>query len=263
MKNVLPDGLVSGDGRIRRGDRIVSVNGENLAGLTNREALQLLKNSGSTVVLKMARRRGRGRGGSQAASPFLSQLQSRRSSGENTREPPSPVPGFHTVKTRQRRDSSGSEGAPPTPPTAPPAPKSTMRRRSRCESLSQEGEETFSTPGSVTRAKTVTMPRKLKSTEGVKVVELHKGPTGLGLNLKGGIDENLPITVREVFPGGIAHKSGKIHPGDVIIEVNNDSFEELTHKEALQKLKGYPQGKISLLVRDRIATLPRKLSSQY
>ena len=52
--------------------------------------------------------------------------------------------------------------------------------------------------------KASTMPRQLKSTEGVKIVELHKGPTGLGMILKGGSDENLPITVREVFPGGTA-----------------------------------------------------------
>lgn len=248
------------DGRIKRGDRIVSVNGQLLEGLTNKEALQLLKSSSSVVTLEVARRIGRR--GSQAASPSHSQLQSRHSSGESTREPPSPVMGSHFM-TRQRRDSSGSEGGgpqtgPPTPPTLQ-APRNTLRRRSRHESLSQEGEEIMALRAN----KPATMPRKLKSTEGVKVVELHKGPTGLGMNLKGGTDENLPITVREVFPGGTAHKSGKIHPGDIIIEVNNDSFESLTHREALQKLKNYPQGKISLLVRDRMATLPRKAMPQH
>ena len=236
---MLPDGLACQDGRIKRGDRVVSVNGQNVAGLTNKEALQLLKDSGSVVKLAVARRAGRR--GSQAPSPLHSQLQSRRSSGESTREPPSPVTGYN----RRRRDSSGSEGASPTPPSIS-APRSALKGRSRRESLSQEDD----TPSSATKSKT-TMPRKLKSTEGIKIVELHKGPTGLGMHLKGGSDENLPITVRAVFPGGTAHKSGKIHPGDVIIEVNSESFENLTHKEALHKLKSYPQGKISLLVRDR------------
>ena len=237
----------------------MSVNGRPLEGLTNREALQLLKDSrGGMVTLEVARRMGRG-GGSQAPSPFHSQLASRRSSGESTREPPSPVMGSsHSV--RQRRVSTNPDSEEPTTPPSLQAPKSTFRRRSRRESLSHDGEEATV---ALRVSKPATMPRKLKSTEGVKIVELHKGPTGLGMNLKGGTDENLPITVREVFPGGTAHKSGKIHPGNVIIEVNNDSFESLTHREALQKLKSYPQGRISLLVRDRLATQPRKTIPQH
>lgn len=246
MKRVLPEGLVAQDGRIKRGDRIISVNGQELACLTNNDALALLKSSGSIVSLEVARRVGRR--SSQAPSPLNSQLQSRRSSGENTREPPSPVAG-----NRKRRDSSGSEGAPPTPPNLP----ASRKRRSRQESMSPDDNM----PG-IVKGKAVTMPRKLKSTEGVKIVELHKGPTGLGMQIRGGSDENLPITVREVFPGGTAHKSGKIHPGDVIIEVNNDSFENLTHKEALSKLKSYPQGIIRLLVRDRTVSLTRQAMHQ-
>lgn len=242
MKGVLSDGVVSRDGRIRRGDHIISVNGQNIAGFTHKEALQLLKNSGSIVSLEVGRQVGRR--SSQAPSPFSSQLQSQRSSAENTPAPPSPVPG--TRPALQRRDSSDSESATPTAPSS----HSTLKRRSRRPSTSNED------------GKPATMPRKLKSTEGIKIVELHKGPTGLGMNLKGGSDENLPITVREVFPGGVAHKSGKIHPGDVIIEVNNESFENLTHKEALTKLKSYPQGKISLLVRDR-STVTRHTFHQH
>lgn len=244
MKGVLADGVVNRDGRIRRGDHIISVNGQNIEGFTNKEALQLLKSSGTIVRLEVGRRVGRR--SSQAPSPFSSQLQSQRSSAENTPAPPSPIPWSHPPL--QRRDSSDSESAMPTVPASHGA----MKRRSRRTSVNASNED----------GKVATMPRKLKSPEGVKVVELHKGPTGLGMNLKGGSDENLPITVREVFPGGVAHKSGKIHPGDVIIEVNNESFETLTHKEALAKLKNYPQGKISLLVRDR-TTVTRHTLHQH
>lgn len=237
----MADGVVSCDGRIRRGDHVISVNGQNIEGFTHKEALQLLKSSGSIVRLEMGRRVGRR--SSQAPSPFSSQLQSQRSSAENTPAPPSPIPGSHPPL--QRLDSSDSENATQTVSASHGA----VKRRSRRPSTTEDG-------------KAATMPRKLKSTEGVKIVELHKGPTGLGMNLKGGSDENLPITVREVFPGGVAHKSGKIHPGDVIIEVNNESFETLTHKEALTKLKNYPQGKISLLVRDR-TTVTRHTLHQH
>ena len=252
MKRVLPDGLAHQDGRIKRGDRIISVNGKNLSGLDNKSALLSLKNSGATVTLEVARRVGRRE--SRAPTPFGSHLHSCQSSGEITKEPPSPVPERRHVSTMKRQDSSGSEGGLQTPPTLT-VPVVPTRRRSRRESSSgiMGGEEDFSGG----REKVSTMPRKLNSTVGVKIVELFKGPTGLGMQIRGGTDTNLPIMVNVVFPGGPAHKSGKIKPGDMIIEANNESFENLTHKEAIERLKGFPQGKVSLLVRDRTATPSR------
>ena len=243
----------------------MSVNGQSLSGLENKEAIKLLKNSGSTVTFEIARRIGRRR--CQAPSPFTSQFQSRQDSGETTREPPSPIPEIHHPMNQYQQHDSTDFNRPTTPPLSASAvveSKNTFRRRSRCETLSRmhnlgsgesaRGEDRLSTLSS--REKTSTMPRKLSSTVGIKVVELHKGPTGLGMQLKGGSDTNLPITVKVVFPGGPAHK-GKIQPGDVIIEVNNESFDNITHKDAIAKLKGLPQGKVSLLVRDRTAMLGR------
>ena len=252
MKRVLPDGLAHQDGRIKRGDRIISINGKSLSGLDNKSALLCLKNSGATVTLEVARRVGRR--GSRAPTPFGSHLHSCHSSGEITKEPPSPVPEGRHVPVIKRQDSSGSEGGLQTPPTFT-VPVIPTRRRSRRESSSglMVAEDDFSAG----REKVSTMPRKLNSTVGIKIMELFKGPTGLGMQIRGGTDTNLPIMVNVVFPGGPAHKSGKINPGDVIIEANNESFENLTHKEAIERLKGFPQGKVSLLVRDRTATTSR------
>ena len=260
VRNVLANGLVYKDGRIKRGDRIVSVNNQNLSGLENKEALLLLKNSGSTVTFEIARRVGRK---SQCPSPFTSQLGSRVDSGEATREPASPV--LDTRHPMKPQESNDSEDAFETSLTTGET-KTTHKSRSRRESFSRqymdgeekgEDEDQLGALGMKER-KPATMPRKLGSTVGIKIVELLKGPTGLGMQLKGGSDTNLlPITVKVVFPGGSAHKSGKIHPGDVIIEANNESFENITHKEAIDKLKKLPQGKVSLLVRDRIATAGR------
>ena len=84
------------------------------------------------------------------------------------------------------------------------------------------------------------------------MVELQKGPTGIGMQLHGGKEgTKVPITVKSVFPGGSAYKSGKIRAGDVILEANGISFENLTHEQAIATMKGFPQGKITLIVRDR------------
>ena len=96
-----------------------------------------------------------------------------------------------------------------------------------------------------------TLPRKLHGAKvGVHVVELHKGPTGLGIQLHGGTDGTTPITVKVVLRGGSADKSHMIHEGDHILEVNKTSFERFSQLEAMKFMKSLPQGKVSIILRD-------------
>ena len=156
---------------------------------------------------------------------------------------PSPTPSRH-------RRSSGEQSRDGSRTTTPPHPP----HRRRPSSGSIHDESFGSAPSSAPRA------RKLSSVHGAKVVDLNKGPTGLGMQLKGGIDTQHPVTVKEVFSGGPAHKSGKVHVGDAILEVNGVSFETLSHAAAIQTMKGFPQGKLRMILRDRFAVL--ELSSQ-
>ena len=95
-----------------------------------------------------------------------------------------------------------------------------------------------------------TLPRKISgSKNGVRVVELKKGTGFLGIQLKGGVEEDLPIIVKAVLKGGIAYKSGNIEAGDEIVEVNGVSFERVTLRQALRFMWRLPAGKVSLIVR--------------
>lgn len=236
---MLEDGIAFKDGRIKRGDRIVSVNGKSLSGLTNKEALLVLKNAGDNVTLKLVRKIGRRT--SCVPTPMASTLQSRRSSGDQSKEGSLPTSKQSTPPKvrRQVRRGSGENSKEGSKASSPPS-----SRRWRRESVTDSHRK-------------ATLPRTLKSTVGVKVVDLRKGPTGLGMQLMGGSDTPNPVTVKEVFPGGPAHKSGKIRAGDVILEANGISFEELNHDEAIKTMKGFPQGKVSIILRDRTATLGR------
>lgn len=91
------------------------------------------------------------------------------------------------------------------------------------------------------------------SAQGVKVVELHKGPTGLGIHLKGSLAKEtaVPITIKEILPGGVAYKSEKIAIGDVIMEANGIPFKGLTQYEAMKAVKGLPQGPVRLVLLDK------------
>ena len=241
VKKLLPDSVAGRNGKLKRGDRIVSVNGISLEKTSNKVATELLKNAGDYVTLVVARKIGRRV--STVTTPYESRLTSRRGSGDNTCQtskgssPKQPKRLTKMTSSSGENSREGSRGQ--TPPVS-------ARRHNRRQSLGQSGEVlAFRERG--------TLPRKLGPKVGVRLVDLHKGPTGLGMQILGGKDRDSPITVKMVIPGGVAQKSGKIHPGDVILEANSISFESLTHSEAMKTLKGFPQGQVRLIIRDRTA----------
>uniref|UniRef100_A0A1I8IM30 PDZ domain-containing protein n=1 Tax=Macrostomum lignano TaxID=282301 RepID=A0A1I8IM30_9PLAT len=52
------------------------------------------------------------------------------------------------------------------------------------------------------------------------------------------------IIVRSLVPGGLAHKDGRILPGDRLLYVNDVRLEQATLEEAVQCLKSAPEGRI-------------------
>ena len=51
IKNVFPNGPAAADGRLKRGDVLLAVNGVHLDGVTHIQAVNLLKNAGDVVTL--------------------------------------------------------------------------------------------------------------------------------------------------------------------------------------------------------------------
>ncbi|PIC18419.1 hypothetical protein B9Z55_024320 [Caenorhabditis nigoni] len=67
-------------------------------------------------------------------------------------------------------------------------------------------------------------------------VQLVKGQNGLGFNIVGG-EDNEPIYISFVLPGGVADLSGNVKTGDVLLEVNGVDLRSATHKEAAEALR--------------------------
>ncbi|TKR73286.1 hypothetical protein L596_020614 [Steinernema carpocapsae] len=68
-------------------------------------------------------------------------------------------------------------------------------------------------------------------------VQLNKPPNqGLGFNIVGG-EEDEPIYISYVLPGGVADLSGQVHKGDVLLEVNGHGLVNASHGEAALTLK--------------------------
>ncbi|XP_077067075.1 uncharacterized protein LOC143720953 isoform X2 [Siphateles boraxobius] len=78
----------------------------------------------------------------------------------------------------------------------------------------------------------------LQKYEDVQVVVLHKEVgSGLGFTLAGGVDQNKPVTVHRVIPGGVAAHEGSIYEGARVLSINGTALQNSAHLEALRTLR--------------------------
>jgi hypothetical protein len=70
-------------------------------------------------------------------------------------------------------------------------------------------------------------------------LDLIKKDGSFGFSIVGGIELG-GIFVKDVTPGGPAAMSRQINPGDRIVQINKDSFENVTRREAIHTLRNAP-----------------------
>ncbi|XP_034111844.1 LOW QUALITY PROTEIN: protein lin-7 homolog C [Drosophila nasuta] len=81
-----------------------------------------------------------------------------------------------------------------------------------------------------------------------RVVELPKTEEGLGFNVMGGKEQNSPIYISRIIPGGVADRHGGLKRGDQLLSVNGVSVEGENHERAVELLK-QASGSVKLVVR--------------
>ena len=81
-----------------------------------------------------------------------------------------------------------------------------------------------------------------------RVVELPKTNEGLGFNVMGGKEQNSPIYISRIIPGGVADRHGGLKRGDQLLSVNGVSVEGENHEKAVELLK-QAVGSVKLVVR--------------
>ncbi|XP_075588313.1 beta-1-syntrophin-like isoform X2 [Dermatophagoides farinae] len=71
-----------------------------------------------------------------------------------------------------------------------------------------------------------------------RTVTIRKKPhEGLGISIKGGKENRMPILISKIFRGLAADSTCQLYVGDAILAVNNCNLREATHEEAVQALK--------------------------
>ncbi|XP_051562575.1 alpha-1-syntrophin-like [Myxocyprinus asiaticus] len=69
----------------------------------------------------------------------------------------------------------------------------------------------------------------------VRVTKQEVG--GLGISIKGGKENNMPILISKIFKGLSADQTEALYVGDAILSVNGNDLRDATHDEAVQALK--------------------------
>lgn len=97
----------------------------------------------------------------------------------------------------------------------------------------------YGSPGSSFSSRQGEIPISLDgSTEAVRKVRVVKQESGgLGISIKGGRENRMPILISKIFPGLAADQSRALRVGDAILSVNGNDLREATHDLAVQALK--------------------------
>lgn len=83
----------------------------------------------------------------------------------------------------------------------------------------------------------ITIPNDVPSGRREVVVNKSAESGGLGISIKGGVENKMPILISKIFPGMAADVTGKLHVGDAILSVDNQDLREATHDDAVRVLK--------------------------
>ncbi|XP_031574464.1 multiple PDZ domain protein-like [Actinia tenebrosa] len=225
ISDVVKGGAAEHDGHVFPGDQILSVNGEDLRNATQDVAASLLKRTSGKVVLHLARLKP----GNSSRPSSMSSLPNIQLGGESLTSMENPPPLNYDIDLMPDpvpgRALTDLSSAPSLPPLSSSPTSSAVLET---EPTQSEDEESI--------------PPK------TKIIELERGPEGLGFSIVGGHGSphgDLPIYVKTVFPTGAAARDGQLKRGDQIIAVNGQSLVGVSHEMAVSQLKK-TRGKIVL-----------------
>ncbi|XP_078792261.1 multiple PDZ domain protein isoform X1 [Oryzias latipes] len=226
VKSITKDSAVDQDGRIHVGDQITAVDGVNIQGHTNQQAVELLRHTGQTVRLKLIRRGFRPEEIPPAVSPSASVLS-----------PSAAIPTTTTVMRELELERRQAE--------EPAQEEPQLHTKSDGSGVTPAMDQlSIDTQGlKLTPLEEEEVIKKWQKILGpsneviVAQVEKFSESSGLGISLEASRGHHY---IRSVLPEGPVGRCGQLFSGDELVEVNGISLIGETHKEVVRILKELP-----------------------
>ncbi|XP_064251826.1 syntaxin-binding protein 4 isoform X4 [Passer domesticus] len=239
IKRILPGGVAAVDSRLLTGDLILDVNGENLVGVTNERAVDILRTASASNHMSLLVARDE-----EAKKEFHDLMDKYGSHSDTTSARTSPT---HQLAAKSRDSlSSGSSS------------------RSQSPQLHPKDNITSSSRNSVPPPSP-----KLPNDSAFQIISVCKG-TSLGLNIVGGINRNEGplVYIQEIIPGGDCHKDGRLKPGDQLVSINKESMIGVSYEEAKSiinrtKMRFENFWEIAFIRQKNIPSLPQNLQHPF
>ncbi|XP_035849596.1 multiple PDZ domain protein isoform X3 [Sander lucioperca] len=229
VKSITKGSAVDQDGRIHVGDQIIAVDGVNIQGYTNQQAVEVLRHTSQTVHLKLIRRDFRPDEIPPVVTPGVSALS-----------PCTTIPTTAVVMMELELDRKKAEEAAEVTTDEKP-----LQTKSGGSDVSPATDQlTEDTHGiKLTPFEEEELMKKWLEILGpsnevvVAQVEKFSENSGLGISLEANSGHHY---IRSVLPEGPVGRCGKLFSGDELLEVNGISLIGETHKEVVRILKELP-----------------------
>ncbi|XP_019373137.1 PREDICTED: multiple PDZ domain protein isoform X10 [Gavialis gangeticus] len=232
VKSITKGSAVEHDGRIHVGDQIIAVDGTNLQGFTNQQAVEVLRHTGQTVRLTLVRR----------GLKQENHVQSHEDSSAAVQKDIM----FHTMNNGTDKEPCESEQG----SSSLACIASTVNIK---EDIKQQ-ESGFQITSTEEAALKNKWQRIMGSNYEIVVAEVSKSSenSGLGISLEATVGHHF---IRSVLPEGPVGRSGKLFSGDELLEVNEISLLGENHKDVVNILKELPV-KVKMVCCHPVAALP-------
>ncbi|XP_042706434.1 multiple PDZ domain protein isoform X27 [Chrysemys picta bellii] len=217
VKSITKGSAVEHDGRIHIGDQIIAVDGTNLQGFTNQQAVEVLRHTGQTVRLTLIRRGLKQENHIQPHEDFTAAVEKDLI--------------FQTMDNGTAKEQCEREqGSPPLPCSAG------VVHIGEDSKQQESGFQLTSTGEAVLQNK---WQRIMGTNYEIVVAEVNKfsESSGLGISLEAAVGHHF---IRSVLPEGPVGRCGKLFSGDELLEVNEISLLGENHKDVVNILKELP-----------------------
>ena len=240
--------MTARDGRVKIGDKLHSVNGQTLKGMTNPQAVAFLKQTPNTVTLTISRPR-KASGSVRSPPPVAKKPTFLLPKVEKTVEdkPEENTSSAWPVKEEKRKGLWGSISG---------SLHGNLVKKSVDIDLEEPAE-------SLPRGNMKTSPsrksiKELFSTSESEPVlmdiEIDKGSSGVGFSIRGGKDSiygDSPLYVDTVFSKATNEQGVTLENGDEIVMVNGHDMSRMVHGDAVELLNSLPEGRVRVRIRRR------------